>query len=214
MADIIDLYFETIGEGKPLIMLHGNGEDLTSLKPLASSLKDQHKIYLIDQRGHGKSPGEVASSYDEMAADLIFFMEKHKITSTDIVGYSDGAIVALKAVIKQPQKFNKLILCGLNIAPDGLTEKTYESIYQTYQKDKDPLCKLMLEGPVFNVSDLHVLNHDIWLYFGEYDVIKTSHQHFIHNQLKHSKLVVLPNENHESYIMFIDKLKTDINALL
>ncbi len=209
-----NLYFEKSGCGYPLIMLHGNGEDHTSLDALADKLKANFTIYLIDSRGHGKSPGPVADSYDIMADDLLAFLKIHKLDHTHIFGYSDGAIVALKALLKAPQQFTKLVLCGLNISPDGLADDLFSSMTKSYQKEKSPLLKLMLEGPVFNDYDLLKVNHSILLYFGEHDVIKIEHQLMIKQRLHHAKHIILPNHTHESYILHNDMLKDDIKSFL
>ena len=51
----IELYYEKIGEGRPLIMVHGNGEDHNIFTKSAEILSSKFEVYLIDSRGHGKS---------------------------------------------------------------------------------------------------------------------------------------------------------------
>ena len=174
------MHYEVYGKGYPLIMLHGNGEDMKSLLPLAMELSKTYQIYLIDSRGHGQSTGEV-SSYDVMGNDLVTFMKVMHIKDAHVFGYSDGAINALKAVIISKKHFNKLILCGLNLHPSGLLDKTIIEMKEAYQKEKNPLIKMMLEGPIFNLSDIEVINNDICLYFGEFDLIKIDHQKWLDN---------------------------------
>lgn len=210
----IKLYYKVIGEGFPLMMLHGNGEDHHSLLTLAQSLASDFKIYLIDSRGHGQSEGKVAKDYQEMAVDLITFMNQHDIYECHIFGYSDGGIVALKTAIIQPKKFVKIVLCGVNISPDGIEDITRKSMADAYSKNKNPLLALMLEGPIFNHDDFKKINHPTQLYFGEHDVIKTSHQQTILNLLKHASLHILASETHESYIMNNDMLANRIRHFL
>ena len=50
-----EIYYEKIGTGKPLILLHGNKEDHTIFNKLTASLKNSFTVYSIDSRGHGKS---------------------------------------------------------------------------------------------------------------------------------------------------------------
>lgn len=208
------LYFKVLGKGFPLLMLHGNGEDHTSLIQLAHQLKTDFKVYLIDAVGHGKSQGNIANTYDDMGSDLIGFLNKEHINNCHVLGYSDGAIVALKALLRNPQNFNKLIFCGLNISPDGLLDNIVHNLKEAFKKEKNPLLKLMLEGPHFDDLKLEKINHHIRLYFGDNDVIKHKHQLKIHRLLSYSTLHILPHETHESYIMHNDMLSEDILAFL
>lgn len=197
----LKLYYEKIGQGPDLVMLHGNGEDHTTLMTLAFALKSDFTIYLIDSRGHGQSTGGIAKDYQEMSIDFIEFLNQQKIYKTSVLGYSDGAIIALKSAVMQPDRFDKLILCGLNISPDGLIDDIIKDMKCAYEKNKDPKLALMLEGPVFKPFDLEKVNHEVLLIFGENDLIKKQHQADITTQLSHASLYILKGETHSSYIM-------------
>ena len=208
------LYVKKIGQGYPLLMLHGNGEDHRSLEVLANQLKKDFTIYLIDSRGHGKSTGPIADTYDDMADDLIDFLHQKKLECVHVFGFSDGAIIALKALIKMPNLFKKLILCGMNISPDGLNNELINQIKNNYQTKKNPLLKLMLEGPIFNDCDLKRVSHDIHIYFGEHDAISIEHQERIKGLMTHAKYFILEGHTHDSYIIENDTLKDEILAFL
>ena len=210
----IRLFYEKMGQGPNLIMLHGNGEDHLSLITLAQSMKDYFTIYLIDSRGHGQSEGDIAKDYQEMAIDFIEFLNEHDIFHTHVFGFSDGAIIVLKAAVMQPGRFNKLILCGLNTHPTGLLDKTIGEIRDAYQKNKDPKLALMLNGPIFKPFDFDKVKHQILLYFGEHDVIKPSHITEISDQLKNSRLRILTGQTHDSYVMISKFLSEDILTFL
>ncbi len=204
------LYYKVLGQGRPFVMLHGNGEDHTTLLTLANALKKDYKIFLVDTMGHGKSKGDVPHTYDEAAIQFIDFINDHQLDNMIVLGYSDGAIIALKAVIQCPSMFHQLILCGLNISPDGLNQSTIIDMQEAYKQKKDPLLKLMLEGPVFDINELKQIKQPIRLYFGEHDVIQKSHQLYIHQLLSNASLHVCVNETHGSYIMNNDMLNIDI----
>ena len=51
----VEIYYEQTGSGRPLIMVHGNGEDHTIFDKAANVLKDSFTCYLVDSRGHGQS---------------------------------------------------------------------------------------------------------------------------------------------------------------
>ena len=93
---MIHLHFETCGEGYPLLLLHGNGEDLTFFNKQIKAFSAQYQVYAIDTRGHGKSPrGEGTFSIRRFAEDLYDFMQWQGIEKAHILGFSDGANIAM-----------------------------------------------------------------------------------------------------------------------
>ena len=63
----VELYYEVVGSGQPLIMLHGNGEDHTIFDKAAAILSEHFTCYLLDSRGHGQSSPVEDLSYRVMA---------------------------------------------------------------------------------------------------------------------------------------------------
>lgn len=109
------LFYRTLGEGKPLVILHGvfgSGDNLyTAAKALAES---SLKVYLVDARNHGQSPHSETFDYDVMAEDLHLFLKENNIENPIIMGHSMGG----KTVMQYAQKydnFSKLII--VDIAP-------------------------------------------------------------------------------------------------
>ena len=68
------LNFKTLGQGKPLIILHGLFGMLDNWQSVAKVLEHDFTLYLVDQRNHGKSPHTAQHSYKLMAEDLRDFM--------------------------------------------------------------------------------------------------------------------------------------------
>ena len=78
---------------KSILFLHGNGEDSHTYDSLIDELNDYHLI-LMDSRGHGESDkGKL--SYKLMAEDAYLLLNELNIEEVNVVGYSDGGIVAL-----------------------------------------------------------------------------------------------------------------------
>ena len=61
-----NINYEVIGEGEPVVLLHGWLTDLESMRPLTTNLVKTHKVYLVDVVGFGKSslPEEPLTSED------------------------------------------------------------------------------------------------------------------------------------------------------
>ena len=51
----INIHYEVYGEGQPIILLHGNSENLNIFDKLVEQLKNEYKVYAIDSRCHGES---------------------------------------------------------------------------------------------------------------------------------------------------------------
>ncbi|GIW21046.1 MAG: alpha/beta hydrolase [Candidatus Sericytochromatia bacterium] len=109
------LFYRKIGEGTPIIILHGlfgSGDNwLTFSKKLSSS----YTIYLPDLRNHGNSPHDYVHDYPSMVNDLFEFVEENKILNPILIGHSMGGKVAMRYSINNPELVKKLIV--VDIAP-------------------------------------------------------------------------------------------------
>lgn len=111
----VKLAYKEIGEGKPLIILHGLFGSLDNWITFARQLSDYRKVYLVDLRNHGRSPHSNEFNYDAMADDLKKFIEDHNLDQPDIIGHSMGGKAAMKLAVKYTNLFSKLII--VDIAP-------------------------------------------------------------------------------------------------
>ena len=92
----IKLNFTQKGEGEPLILLHGNGEESGYFKNQIEEFSRHFKVIAVDTRGHGSSPrGEGPFSLSRFAEDLKSFMDEQNITKAHVLGFSDGGIIAM-----------------------------------------------------------------------------------------------------------------------
>ena len=99
----IRLYYEKAGDGEPLILLHGNGEDGTYFKHQMEYFSKDYRVIAIDTRGHGKSPrGEKPFTIRQFAEDLNGFMEEQGMEKAHLLGFSDGGNIALAFALRYP----------------------------------------------------------------------------------------------------------------
>ena len=85
--DIKHFYFEK-GQGDPVILLHGNGENCTYFKNQLDVFAEKYKVYALDTRGHGKTPrGNKPFTIRQFADDLLDFMDEHHIERTHLLDY-------------------------------------------------------------------------------------------------------------------------------
>jgi pimeloyl-ACP methyl ester carboxylesterase len=109
------LNFKKIGEGQPLLVLHGLFGSLDNWMSLAKFWSSNYEVWLIDQRNHGQSPHSDEFSYTLMANDLLEFIEEHGIKNPIVLGHSMGGKTAMEFAINHSQLLKKLIV--VDIAP-------------------------------------------------------------------------------------------------
>jgi len=109
------LFFRELGEGRPLIILHGLFGSSDNWLTIAKQLADDYKVYSIDQRNHGNSLHSDQFDYPTMADDLHKFILENNIQNPVIIGHSMGGKVAMQFAVNQPDMWDKLIV--VDIAP-------------------------------------------------------------------------------------------------
>jgi len=116
----MELNYKTLGEGEPLIILHGLFGMLDNWQTLARKFAEDFKVYIVDQRNHGKSPHDPVIDYSSMAEDLFDFMLDHDIPQANIMGHSMGGKTVMQFAHMYPERVRRLIV--VDMAP-----KAYES---------------------------------------------------------------------------------------
>ena len=202
----IDIYYEVYGEGKTIILLHGNSETHEIFDRLIERLKNNYKVYAIDSRCHGKSEKTEEISYDLMAVDMIEFIKKLKIDKPIVYGFSDGGIIGLLVAIKQPKLLSKLIISGANLNPNGMSKSMLIISKIGYFITRNKLFKMMIKEPNISRKDLEKIEIPTYVLAGEKDVIMEEHTRLIAENIKNSKLEIIPKENHSSYVVHSEKI--------
>jgi pimeloyl-ACP methyl ester carboxylesterase len=108
------LFYREMGNGSPVIIVHGLFGMSDNWMNIAKQLADHYKIYLPDMRNHGSSPHHEEWSYDVMAEDLAEFIELHKIKDPVLIGHSMGGKVVMKLVNEQPDLVKKLVVVDIS----------------------------------------------------------------------------------------------------
>lgn len=111
----VPLFFQVLGVGPPLIILHGLLGSSVNWRTIAGSLSAQHRVFLLDQRNHGQSPHSDTMSYPELATDLYAFMDEQRLPQATLLGHSMGGKVAMLAALQHPERVAGLI--AVDIAP-------------------------------------------------------------------------------------------------
>ncbi|WP_020529204.1 alpha/beta fold hydrolase [Flexithrix dorotheae] len=111
----MQLFHREVGQGSPLIILHGLFGSSDNWLTIGKALGEHFKVYMIDQRNHGQTENTEEFNYSLMADDLKDFIEEHHISNPVIMGHSMGGKVVMKFILKYPEIAIKSIV--VDIAP-------------------------------------------------------------------------------------------------
>jgi pimeloyl-ACP methyl ester carboxylesterase len=122
-ADVngLNLYYETHGSGRPMILLHGGLGSGEMFGPILPTLTAKHQVTAPDLQGHGRT-ADVDRPIDIqlMADDIAALIEHLGLDKPDIVGYSLGGGVAFFTAVKYPDKIGKLVMASANVRRDAI----------------------------------------------------------------------------------------------
>jgi pimeloyl-ACP methyl ester carboxylesterase len=117
----INLYYETHGSGRPLVLLHGGLGSGEMFGPVLPLLAERHQVIAVDLQGHGRT-ADIDRPLDVrlMAGDVAALIDHLNLTTPDVVGYSLGGGVALQTAARYPAKVRRLVLVSANLRPDAI----------------------------------------------------------------------------------------------
>ena len=115
-ANGIDIAYDTMGAGPPLVLLHGASssgkEDFAAQIP---SLTKAFHLYVPDARGHARTRWDVADGFSQLQLvdDLEAFVDGLGLTTFHLAGFSMGAMTAMRFATRQANRLRTLILAGI-----------------------------------------------------------------------------------------------------
>ena len=196
----IKMYYEMHGSGRPLVMVHGNSESHEIFYEARVLLSKHFEVYTVDSRGHGYSTRVDEFHYDDMADDMIAFMEQLDLKDVVFYGFSDGGIIGLLAAMRC-DRIGMLITSGANLTPEGIKAPLRLFVKAAYAVTKDPKMKLMLDEPDIRTEDLSQIKVPAVIIAGEKDVVLEKETAESAMSIPGAKLRIIPGEGHGSYIV-------------
>lgn len=204
----VSLYYKEEGEGTPFILLHGNGENGDYFRHQIEYFSESYRVIAVDTRGHGQSPrGTAPFTMEQFAKDLNGLMEKLEIPKAIILGFSDGANIAMKFALKYPEKVQALILNGGNLNTKGVKRRIQIPIEIGYRitkifanksdeaKKHMELLGLMVHEPNIKPEKLHAIKIPTLVIAGTGDMIKTAHTEEIAQNISGAELVIIDGDH-------------------
>ena len=200
----IEHFFMEKGQGEPMILLHGNGENCGYFQGQIDVFSKHYHVYAIDTRGHGRTPrGDRPFTIRQFADDLLGFMDEHGIDTAHLLGFSDGGNIAMVFAIQHPDRVNRLILNGANLNAGGVKRTTQIPIEIGYRiarrfaKKSDSarrnaeMLGLMVNDPNVDPGALAGIRARTLVIAGTDDMIRKEHTELIAASIPSAELVFI-----------------------
>ena len=205
--DINHNYVEK-GQGKPLILLHGNGENCDYFVGQIDVFAQHYHVFALDTRGHGKTPrGNAPFTIRQFADDLRDFMDAHQIEKAHLLGFSDGGNIAMFFAMKYPDRVDRLILDGANLDAKGVRRLVQIPIEIGYwlaglfaSKSEEArlhheMLGLMVRDPNIMPEELAAIRAKTLVIAGTRDMIKEDHTRLIAHHIPDARLVFIEGDH-------------------
>lgn len=128
----MNLFYRTIGSGKPIFIIHGLYGASDNWMQIAKNLSPDYQIISIDLRNHGSSPHDISHNYDDLVSDLAWLFHELEIEKAHILGHSMGGKVAIAFAADYPERI--LSLSVADIAPRNYLETPASAIQYDFHK--------------------------------------------------------------------------------
>ncbi len=204
----IELYYRERGAGEPFIFLHGNGEDGSYFQNQMAYFQNEYRVIALDTRGHGRSPrGSAPFTIEQFSCDLYDFMRSRQITQAMLLGFSDGANIAMRFAAKHSDMVKALILNGGNLNASGVKRTTQLPVEIGYKiashfaakssqaKAHAEMLGLMVNEPNIDPCELSKITAPTLVIGGTRDMIREAHTRQIAAGIPDARLVFIKGDH-------------------
>ena len=219
------MYYEQYGQGRILVLLPGGLATIQrNYENQIPVLSAAHQVIAIEQVGHGHTPdANIEWSYPQMADDTAALLGILKVQNADLIGHSDGAILALLVARRHPELVRRLVISGANTRLVGMTPEEAKEIQASSPEQlaeklgpdrKAAYLAVSPDGPshwpmaakkiwnlwitpiILEKEDLLAIKAPALVVCGDRDIIPIQHTLEIFNTLPNAQLLVIPGCGH------------------
>jgi pimeloyl-ACP methyl ester carboxylesterase len=208
-----ELEFYEFGTGPTFTMLHPGGTDARALTSIVDRFTERYRVLTPDRRGHGRTPdSDEPMTFEGMADDTIRFLERHAPEPSPLLGYSDGAVVALMVTAQRPDLVSHLVFVSGVYSRDGWPLETLASDVPDFMVDAyaevspdgrehfvvvaDKLRRMHEQGPTMTTADLGTIRLPVLVVVGDDDDMSLEHILELYRALPAGELAVVPHASH------------------
>jgi pimeloyl-ACP methyl ester carboxylesterase len=202
------IYYALRGDGPTLVFLHGGGDSGEhSFERQLDVFAEHHHIVAPDQVGQGRTPAVSGPlSYSAMMQDTAELLRTLKLKRVDLIGFSDGGILALMLALREPDLVRRVVVSGVNVSPEGLRAEQLEVLRAAQTRTPttidEKLAQLWLTSPTASELGLGLLKgirQPVLVVSGDRDLIKLQHTLEIFHALPVAELCILPGTDHATF---------------
>ena len=208
--------FEWANNGEAVLLLHGGLSDTDSFADvMVAPLESDFHLFAYDRAGHGRSADQPGSFYfDFQCSEAIAFISEVVKESVHLVGYSDGANIALMVAIARPDLVKSIVSIAANFSADGIVElpefdpagisEENRAEYAAMSPDAPETLDAKIEKmhqiwkvePNIKITDIAEISVPTLVMAGDDDVVKHSHTIELYEALPLGQLAIVPGTSH------------------
>jgi pimeloyl-ACP methyl ester carboxylesterase len=146
-SDDADIFYEILGSGPPVVLLHPFPANHELWKPAAQALVSHYRVILPDLRGHGDSGiGEGPATMQKHAADIARVLDHEEVTRAAFVGVSIGGYVLFEFWRKYRARMEALVLCNTKAQSDTSEARAsrLQAAAEVMERGTEPFFESML----------------------------------------------------------------------
>ena len=211
------IWYATYGSGRPVILLHGGlGHSGNWGYQVPALVENGYRPIVIDSRGHGRSTRDAQQfSYKRMASDVLAVMDLLHLEQVGLVGWSDGAVVALMLALEAPTQVAGVLFFACNVDASGAKEfvftpiigrclnrhkQDYSQLSATpdqFEPFAEAVSLMQQTEPNYSADDLAQVSVPVTIVHSEHDeFIKREHAEYLARTIPHAEFVDLPGVSH------------------
>jgi pimeloyl-ACP methyl ester carboxylesterase len=216
----LDVYYETHGAGRPLVLLHGGGLTIElTFAAMLPSLAQTRQVVAIELQGHGRTADtDREFALEHLADDVAGVLDVLGLERADFFGFSLGGLVALQVAMRHPRRAGRLAVMGVHFRGDGFrpgifemdselvpTADDFRQMREAYEAvAPDPgrfegfLAKMsrLPEDLDWSAADLGSISSPVLIVIGDRDFVRLDHAEEMRELIPDARLAVLPDTTH------------------
>jgi pimeloyl-ACP methyl ester carboxylesterase len=221
----IQMYYEIHGDaaGTPLVLLHGGGSTIDSTYGRLLPLFAQHRtVIALEEQGHGRTTDrERPVRFDTSAEDVAALLGQLHIARADVMGFSNGASIALHLALRHPTLVRKLVFASSMTKRSGAYPEFWQAIANANFADmpqplKDAFLRVNPDPQKLRImhdKDAERMQHfaetsddevrsvqaPVLVMTGDRDLVRPEHAVELTRLFPHARLAILPS-GHGDYL--------------
>lgn len=219
-VDGLAIWYETEGDGDPLVLLHGGLATNTTWNAQFAGFAPHRRVVAPERTAQGHTPDRQGPlSYQGMAEETIGFLDAMALGPADLVGWSDGGMVGFLIAVQRPDLVRSLVLTGCGFSSEGYVPGGMEELLALGPDDDDMVMfsamyaaaspdgpdhfpvvwekiRAMWAEPFDWSADLERIQAPVLVTLGDDDVITVEHGAELARRVPQGQLAVIPGASH------------------